>query len=1084
MQLSTINPIVLPEVEKKQHSSYKLFLTGKPKTNQYLFDREEMVDWEGAYKVKKNKKSGREFIQPIHIPFPIDTEFYTPLEPLNQIGRIGLTTQIKGIHPDAPKAIFLHPLHAREINKARINAELSELPVIQSDWHLIDYLNACGLDTKLVKTKPEEVEKLPKCYQSGYAHFATAELNMFCSGSFKDELAAFVKSGVLKSRRRVIIENKSGKGFGKQKTKTILEDYFEFQYHAIEINGIKYAIRLRIIDTCAIHGVSSYSDIAKTVGWELKHKDKFNSDEKSKMLETALARPADFEDYSLGDLDVYEILNAYDSKWREVYELLGIADYYHVPKLTIGGTVKDLFLAKLANKLGIADLIEGKSKLSWQKQVKERVIDKYLTFNPSNIRQWFNNTRVLLTKVEGGRCRNNRPTDIFVCRKFKGKYDANLICDIDISGCYGEGQRNQLFAIGKPEIYDHELSNDNEYTTLRQWLEQYGVNTSLLARKNREDWVKPENWGELVAGLWCARFRTSEQLKYSQDFFASWFTTTGYGLDLMAKFIKENQASDSEMVDKLDLIDFDEEYGTLKIFEQEIHNGVLTHDGLQWILAIASDRQRNELLDKIVILSSAVYPRSQEVKPSDWSKALNELDAKYENWQGKNTTTKLKDGTIRRDSNSCHAWFSINLGELIVDELLIERKKAQITHGKKSPLDLLFKLCVNTLYGDMVSKYFSTSNPVVGNNITARARALAWYMEKGFNGWQSITDGCGFLLNKVLKRGRDLIDGELTISNREKKLAQRMISETTLGDAKEITAYWDEEKKLHLLVDGLEVDNSWIDIAAMEHLQNTFTCVDVLHNETTGIKVNKDLTVDFKPRTGQFSFETKDVYRSGGFHGSANYAFENPNGTTIKMRGYELKRTHEGWIVDGETISECDLEAFVKTGRYGKDNNPGKDFMKGLLVNPEKIQRQEPAIKEGILKIAEYQDCTKKYDALGLQPGDNIKKLILMQEFSLTQFTFKTYEQFIGWKKVIEKSKDKNSQSLEGFFLNSDGTLNFKRMVDWVHDAISRGVINPYLELDSYRHKDRASKDTKKPKVSTTHPARSSYEKIKKQLSK
>ncbi|MEO0968266.1 MAG: hypothetical protein AAFX80_07980, partial [Cyanobacteria bacterium J06639_18] len=54
------------------------------------------------------------------------------------------------------------------------------------------------------------------------------------------------------------------------------------------------------------------------------------------------------------------------------------------------------------------------------------------------------------------------------------------------------------------------------------------------------------------------------------------------------------------------------------------------------------------------------------------------------------------------------------------------------------------------MYGDMVSKYFMTSNPVVGNNITARARCLAWFMEKGLHGWQSITDGCAFELNGVL----------------------------------------------------------------------------------------------------------------------------------------------------------------------------------------------------------------------------------------------------------------------------------------------------------------------------------------------
>jgi len=379
------------------------------------------------------------------------------------------------------------------------------------------------------------------------------------------------------------------------------------------------------------------------------------------------------------------------------------------------------------------------------------------------------------------------------------------------------------------------------------------------------------------------------------------------------------------------------------------------------------------------------------------------------------------------------------------------------------------------------------------------------------------------------------INGELTVSERQRLLKNRDIQEISLGDVEEIQGYWEEylefdkDKpegvKKHAL--GLRlVDKSgeikdlkpiikpdeehegfftakttctkWIDKTAWEHLQKTFDCVDILHSESSEIKIDKDakgkLKHEFIPRIGQFSFETKDVYHSAAFHGSANYIFENPNGQTIKMRGYELKRSHEAWMINGESVDDLDTESFIKTERYDDKNNPGRDFMIQLLENPHAIKRQETAIKEGILKIAQYQDCIDKYNGLGIEPGDTIKKAILMQEFSMTQFTFKTYEQFMGWYKVVHRDKDNNRQSVEGFFLNADGTLNFVKMAQWAFEAIQKELTNPYEELDPHNHKERANKRTKNPvetgkgskrkmlNQTTNHPYQVDYERVKDKL--
>jgi hypothetical protein len=376
-------------------------------------------------------------------------------------------------------------------------------------------------------------------------------------------------------------------------------------------------------------------------------------------------------------------------------------------------------------------------------------------------------------------------------------------------------------------------------------------------------------------------------------------------------------------------------------------------------------------------------------------------------------------------------------------------------------------------------------------------------MEKGLHGWQSITDGCAFELNKVMYPLIDAINGEVVNQHRnESKLQRRKIRRSPLTNAQEILGYWVEYKAynsdnpdktetkfaLGLKIDdidmspifkpddeheGCEIAYSpcleWIDKTAMQHLQRLFPLVDVLNNESTTIKINDELTTTFKPRLGQFNFETKDVYWCGAFHGSANYLLANPNSTTIKARGYEVKKAHSA--VDGETVPEGDEVTFMKSERYGVKNNPAKDLMNQLLEHPESVKRQLPAIKSAILKISDYKNLAGKYDELGIEPGDGILRTFLLQEFSLSQFTFQSYEQYMMWKKIISHLKDTDRQSLEGFFLNDDGTLNFIKLCNWVEEQISEGVDKPFdLLTDPNRNDRRTEKRTKKAEKSGKKP--------------
>jgi len=1072
--------------------------------NGYSVNKEKMTDYFDGTK-------------DITIPTVGDTEFFTPqFNNYYQQCRVLLTTQLKGIHNDAPEMMYAqHPA----VNEGRLKVGLKPLPKATTNFHFLDYLrDAGGVEVSVREAKPSEIGLFPKCNSVLYAHFATAEILLIVVETIKQRIKQLIRS---KGEEQITAGRRV---FCQHKTPDFTSDTVSLK-HIVSLNGIDFELCLKIIDTGAIHGIAGYADIAKAVGFPLKYKDNFNSEEKGRMLDMVRERAKDFEEYALGDLGVYDILEKFDEQWRLVYEKLGLTPYYREPKLTIGGTVKDLFEAALANYFKV-------DSKKWNKDLTE-IVDNFIQPGSADeLRKWTNFTRAILSKVEGGRCRNNRPTEL----AFKSKPNSlglweNPICDIDISGCYGEGQRNQDYPIGKPEIFDYKQSKNNDYISLKKWLISYGVQIDTLIKSAESgdivEWNNQENWGELLSGLWQARMSNLAPLKYSQDFFASWFLESSHGVDMLAKSLKDMKC-DSEMT-STENVSFDEDMGNLKVFNNDIKNGVLTHDGLQWILSVASKRQRNELLDNLTITSSAVYCASYRIDVEDGKDGLEKLIENTKNWTGRNTTQRIKNESgntsIVMDFREYHGWFSVNLGELLVDSLLIERKKAKIEYGEKSPLDVLFKLCVNTLYGDMVSKFFVTSNPVVGNNITARARALAWYMEKGLHGHQPITDGCAFELNGVLFPRSININGECVNLHREdSKLAQWNIKKGSLGDRPILCKWvndlivggesfsyeliewldskpyltidgvkllccqkWIEKvkedgsekpidldslkivQKPYLIIDGVEIESStqWVDKMAMVHLQNTFNLVDVLHRPSESLNVDKKtLEVKRLPRIGQFSFETKDLYHSGCFHGSANYLLESPNGQTIKARGYETKREHTGIKID----TEQDGVEFIMSDRYGTKNNPAKDLMKQLLDHPESIKRQIPAIKSGILKVGDYKNLADKFDELGIEPGDNILKPVLMQEFSLSQFTFETYEQYVSWKKVIEKAKMNQKQSLEGYFLNEDSTLNLQALCDWTDKAIASGVMNPFDELkDKNRHDRRTEKTVKaQPKKTET----------------
>jgi hypothetical protein len=995
--------------EEQKANEIKLFC--KPfKEGQYIVDIEQMIGYfPNPNKSEAQAKAFEIYVKNgLNVPLVEDSEFETLWNLLKPESRLHLTTQIKGIARNAPIKIYSnHPeiLACKAIGATKPKFQLHSFDYLADLGYKVSDFQACN---------PWESQNLPPVTFTKYSHFALAELLMVCHGNFQKAVLEKVKSRQILMQRRM---------FGQTKVHESTRDFVDFDWK-VKIEDNWFKLRLRWIDTCALHGVASYESLASASGTEIPHKkilddlkDKFTGLPltKADMLKIALQYPELFRLYAEGDLKVYEILVNNSLQMQKVYEGMGL-EMKKQPKLTIGGTVKDLFEAALEKAL-VGNLTE--KEIDDNDLSIKKVIDKFISeATASNLKLNTRDTRALLAKVEGGRCRNHQP--ILVCKE-------GIWIDIDISGCYGEGQRNQIYPIGNPVIFSYPFNKArNEYMTLRKWLKEMKYST----KKN-----------DLVPGAWVARISSNGELKYSQDFFASWFLSSGTGVDILAKYVLKMQCNTEEFALEDTYLNTDD--GELKIFENEIHNAVLTHDGLQWILNIASKRQRNELLDNLVVLASMHYPASQRIENSE--KAILELAEKYETWEGTNGTYyDANTCKITRVEQQPHAWIGLKLDETITDKLLENRGLAKYNFGKKSPLEQMYKLCNNTLFGDLVSKFFAISNTCVGNNITARARALAWYMEKGLYGVQSITDGCGFNPNQVLFPGRDQVNGECVAMHRSPvDFSKGKLRLKGLGGSR-----WHGDSN-GLYRDGEFIgkgaDNPVINKLAMEHLQQLFPNVDVLHSPTQKLEVIEGQIVR-TPRIGQFSFEVKDIYKSITSHGSANYKFvpfsENDE-PVYKCRGYESKKSHTGLIEDEETIN-----------RYS-ENAPIIDFLDQLEKNSESVARQDVAVKQGILKINQYLESQSKYDAMGLMPGDNTAKSLLVVEFSISQFTFKTHKQYKMWKDEVEKLKEKTGQSLEVFFLNSDGTLNYERMVNTIDKMIADDILSPLKHLDPQNNRNR-----------------------------
>nr|YP_010951643.1 hypothetical protein RU988_pgp212 [Laurencia elata]WMP12582.1 hypothetical protein [Laurencia elata] len=300
------------------------------------------------------------------------------------------------------------------------------------------------------------------------------------------------------------------------------------------------------------------------------------------------------------------------------------------------------------------------------------------------------------------------------------------------------------------------------------------------------------------------------------------------------------------------------------------------------------------------------------------------------------------------------------------------------------------KLITNTVYGDIVSPFFATANKVIGNNITERARSMSWYMEKSLHGIQTITDGCCFELNQVVKTRYQL-------TNSKYKYLKEVGPQKDLSFGKLYTFKIREN-------DIEELSQDKIGIQVSNHIRKCFPKISIVR---------------------LFDIEVKTVIIGIATHGASNYRmYKKGKMVKTKMRSY-----------NNTEYPDYDVSTDSIIGNYNRTIS----WLNSIYKNPYNVKREEPFVEELIVKTKNYIKQRERLDLLNIAVGDIDYRIRLITECTLSMFTFQSYKQYKSWQEEYTQMRRNYKQSYEAFHTNKEGLLNYKEMIETIHHKIKKG---------------------------------------------
>jgi len=942
----------------------------------------------------------------------------------------------------------------------------------KENLHVIDYLKDRGIDANIKRLsseltrkqfkevcgKNEDGSERPTCTITIYAFFLLAELCKVFKGELLEDIKLAIRKKQIQMNRRV------STGMSKKYNPNWL----------IEINGETYKVAIDFADTGALQGNISFGDNLKNLEMESDTKDLMD-DYKTNMIYGLLKYPEEWKKYALNDLKVYDVYKKNSETMEKVYEELKIQRFFTPPKMTIGSTVNNLTESMFLKHLGYDERNKENLKELYNFTLygSPKKIGCYTTHDGKKRDKGEIRKKHTGAKTAGGRCFSNRQEILATTTNY-------TLCDIDISSAYTTIASSLNYYFGCPVVQSFKQYK----VTLREFLKHY--KTKII-----------DKGFKLIV-------ETQNPLEFEQDLLVSFPSLRSKKKSF---YDKEGNFSKSELFLDTDNIE-------TAIYTKMLYNTPLSSDDLNIIIDSWNTNQKDDFLDKVTMVSAVYYPKELECKNVEELKRKQLEHSEEDNGRFKDT---MKHSYIdNEDGELSHYWCSTNFGKLMMNNIIQLRRRNKKTNYS---LSYLFKLIGNTVYGNAVSKHFNISNIVFASNITAMCRASMWCVEKTLNIHQTITDGGVFWLNHVLDKLAGKLDTSLLVRaycsdkrelNRLKKWKYKPLTKNgemidfiddkgwicdgelypfDVNKVKSLDSNYEdlkeefgenskEAKEAKKILDGsMKGLNKFLKVInklALDHVKKQFPKVDLFNGEFEKIKTDDEGIAErddegnfiYGKSEGLLEFEVKNICNWSVFHGSANYMYNNPvNKLTTKMRGYESKR--------GLLAVRLENDKIVFDEDYYNDISPTERFLTDIKNNPNNVRIPMPLIKQAILKINEVnKNYHKLWQHANLLPGDTMYKFITIPIYSM-RHKFQTHEQHRAWTKYQDMLKRRGGGlSFEQFYINDDGTINYKQMCEDIDKHIREGVINPanVFDKDNNFFRDmKYKKNEKKYKVILDH---------------
>ncbi|MBP5977562.1 hypothetical protein HW132_33840 [Brasilonema sp. CT11] len=730
------------------------------------------------------------------------------------------------LHPNSYPAKF-EPIMIDVKRKLKVIGELQSLRVYQSPFVILDFLK----DVYKIQWRPI------KDLQRKRVH----TLKMYFFFSFKDLEFLWAKDGdflyyclqYLERIRRIT-------------TKFNKPIALPYEVSLPSKKGMKWhALSIELVDICAMQGAKGLKTYLQNVGLPTEDKTVWDWNKNNNPLDFLIQKPKAFIPYIRGDVKYLKLV--YDKTiefYNDIASTVGVASSndwgLSTGKITARIASEWLAMRSVVGLPTTEDKLKNVKPLYWYNRLASPEAMKQLSHLVGN------QALLYLGMTDGGRCVKERSTiDVLDC----------VLVDIDINGCYGNGLKNQIFPIGNPSI----------------------IATPMIFSEWEKEYSK-----YLIPGLWNGRiswkdapFKQDLLLSKEEKVFTSW--------DWYQSHFAENNS------------DADKQYdASMYLATNQVDMAAFTHDLYQVILKYTADSELKWIRDNAIIECFAYYDQRDEIE-----KVIPEMceirSVKEVNWCSPNqyctkwVRVELKDlaGTLidrRANHKDKVKLYNKHFGKNNKDAAINDIPDNQVINGVEfSKTDWLYqssvqefiKLIVNTIYGCIASSYFAgdgtgISNFIVGNNITARARTLAWCMAKGLYSLMSITDGGVFDVNKVafyLQKSLNIF------TNVGFEIFQKE-SRNTVVKIKPLFGY--EIPQDELMFKILDKNNHVQDLA-WKHLKEQFGELDIF-------------------KCDQFSFEVKKLYTNCEIRNKSDYRLHNriTGETNIKIRGLSKKNGKDG----------------------------------------------------------------------------------------------------------------------------------------------------------------------------------------------